>query len=166
LPAADLRGLAQFHRPVDEHLTRRNDVLAQSAAVRNTSKLQQLTELDVVADRLDLDRVARGHCAEHSVGSLVAIEDTPQQVASMRARSTLMMALENIIKQRGMTQADAAGLFGVTQPRVSDLMRGKINLFSMDCLIDMGTVAGLEPHVTIKKTKEQRKRRKEELAAA
>jgi hypothetical protein len=46
-----------------------------------------------------------------------AIEDTPQQAASMRARSTLMMELENIIKQRGMTQADAAVLFGVTQTR-------------------------------------------------
>ncbi|MCX7150128.1 MAG: XRE family transcriptional regulator [Rhodocyclales bacterium] len=95
-----------------------------------------------------------------------AIEDTPQQAASMRARSALMMELESIIKQSGMTQAAAATLFGVTQPRVSDLMRGKINLFSLDCLIDMATVAGLEPHVTIKKPKATRKRRGEELAAA
>ena len=95
-----------------------------------------------------------------------AIEDTPQQAASMRARSALMMELESIIKQRGMTQAEAATLFGVTQPRVSDLMRGKINLFSLDCLIDMATVAGLEPHVTIRKPKVTRKRRDEELAAA
>lgn len=93
-----------------------------------------------------------------------AIEDTPQQAASMRARSVLMMELESIIKQRGMTQAEAATLFGVTQPRVSDLMRGKINLFSLDCLIDMATVAGLEPHVTITKPKASRKRRDEELA--
>jgi predicted XRE-type DNA-binding protein len=95
-----------------------------------------------------------------------AIEDTPQQAASMRARSALMMELESIIKQRGMTQAEAAALFGVTQPRVSDLMRGKISLFSLDCLIDMAAVAGLEPHVTIKKPKATRKRRNEELAAA
>ena len=95
-----------------------------------------------------------------------AIEDTPQQAASMRARSALMMELEIIIKQRGMTQAAAAALFGVTQPRVSDLMRGKINLFSLDCLMDMATVAGLEPHVTIKKPKATRKRRDEELAAS
>ena len=95
-----------------------------------------------------------------------AIEDTPQQAASMRARSALMMELENIIKQRGMTQAKAAALFGVTQPRVSDLVRGKINLFSLDCLMDMATAAGLEPQVTIKKPKVSRKRRNEELAAA
>lgn len=95
-----------------------------------------------------------------------AIEDTPQQAASMRARSALMMELESIIKQRGMTQAEAAALFGVTQPRVSDLIRGKINLFSLDCLIDMATVAGLEPHVTIKKPRSARKGRSEERAAA
>ena len=54
----------------------------------------------------------------------------------------------------------------ITQPRVSDLVRGKINLFSLDCLMDMATAAGLEPHVTIKKPKVSRKRRNEELAAA
>jgi hypothetical protein len=45
-------------------------------------------------------------------------------------------------------------------------MRGKTNLFSLDCLIDMATVAGLEPHITIKKPKAPRKWRNEELAAA
>lgn len=90
---------------------------------------------------------------QHFTSVWDAIEDTPQQAASMRARSALMMELEAIIKQRGLTQTDAAALFGVTQPRVSDLMRGKINLFSLDCLLDMATVAGLEPHVTIKKQK-------------
>jgi len=82
-----------------------------------------------------------------------AIEDTPQQAAGMRARSALMMELESTIKRRDMTQAEAATLFGVTQPRVGDLMRGKINLFSLDCLMAMATAAGLDPHVTIKKSK-------------
>jgi len=95
-----------------------------------------------------------------------AIEDTPRQAASMRARSSLMMELEAIIKRRGMTQDAAAALFGVTQPRISDLMRGKINLFSLDCLMDMATAAGLDPHVTIKKPKATRKQRNEELATA
>ena len=86
-----------------------------------------------------------------------AIEDTPQQAASMRARSALMMELEGLIKRRGMTQSEAAALFGVTQPRVSDLMRGKINLFSLDTLMDMATAAGMEPHVTVKRPKAARK---------
>ena len=86
-----------------------------------------------------------------------AIEDTPQRAAGIRARSELMMEIEGIIRQKKMTQAEAATLFGVTQPRISDLMRGKINLFSLDFLMDMATVAGLEPHLTIKKTKALRK---------
>jgi predicted XRE-type DNA-binding protein len=88
-----------------------------------------------------------------------AIEDTPQQAASMRARAELMMAMQSWVKASGKTQAEAARLFGITQPRMSDLMRGKISLFSLEALIDMATVAGLEPHVTIKKPKVARKRR-------
>ena len=95
-----------------------------------------------------------------------AIEDTPQQAASMRARSALMMELESIIKQRSMTQAEAAALFGVTQPRVSDGMREIPLVDSLICASDMATVAGLEPHVTIKKPKATRRRRDEELAPA
>ncbi len=80
-----------------------------------------------------------------------AIEDTPQQAVSMRAKSELMQALEQTIRQRGMTQQDAAALFGVTQPRISDLMRGKIGLFSLDALMDMAATAGLDPHIVIER---------------
>lgn len=75
-----------------------------------------------------------------------AIEDTPQQAASMHARSALMMCLSEVIRERGMTQGDAAALFGVTQPRISDLMHGKINLFSLGTLMDMAAAAGMSPH--------------------
>lgn len=92
-----------------------------------------------------------------------AIEDTPQQAASMRARSALMMELERVIQKRGMTQAEAAKLFGVTQPRISDLMRGKINLFSLDTLLDMATTAGLNP--VIKLAPVRRKRLAEAVTA-
>ena len=82
-----------------------------------------------------------------------AIEDTPQQAASMKARSALMMALSATIQERGMTQSDAAALFGVTQPRISDLMRGKVNLFSLDTLIDMAATAGMAPIVKVTRLK-------------
>lgn len=78
-----------------------------------------------------------------------AIEDTPQEAASMRARSSLMMNLAEVIRQQGMTQAEAATLFGVTQPRISDLTRGKVNLFSLDTLIDMAATAGMGPMVKV-----------------
>jgi len=80
-----------------------------------------------------------------------AIEDTPQQAASMRARSELVIELTELIKKRGMTQAEAAKLFAVTQPRISDLMRGKVELFSLDALMDMAAIAGLAPQIKIKK---------------
>ena len=80
-----------------------------------------------------------------------AIEDTPQQAASMRARAHLIIELAELIQQQGWTQKMAAEKFGVTQPRISDLMRGKVDLFSLDTLIDMATVAGLAPKITIRK---------------
>ena len=78
-----------------------------------------------------------------------AIEDTPEQAANMKLRSVLMIALNGHITRTGMSQAQAAQRFGVTQPRVSDLMRGKINLFALDALVNMATAAGLriEMHV-------------------
>ena len=78
-----------------------------------------------------------------------AIEDTPEQAANMKLRSVLMTALKDHITSAAMSQAEAAQLFGVTQPRVSDLMRGKINLFALDALVNMATAAGLriEMHV-------------------
>ena len=51
-----------------------------------------------------------------------AIEDTPEEAGNMKLRSVLMMALKNHIARTGMSQAQAAKLFGVTQPRVSDLI--------------------------------------------
>ena len=73
-----------------------------------------------------------------------AIEDTPEEAENMRLRSILMMALKNHLTGTGMSQAQAAKLLGVTQPRVSDLMRGKINLFGLAALVNMATAAGLQ----------------------
>lgn len=78
-----------------------------------------------------------------------AIEDTPQEAASLRARSALMMGLTEAIKTQGLTQAQAAELFGVTQPRISDLTRGKLALFSLDALVDMASTAGMNPTINV-----------------
>ena len=72
-----------------------------------------------------------------------AIEDTPAEAENMRLRSALMMALKEHITRTGLSQSQAAKLFGVTQPRVSDLMCGKINLFGLDTLVNMASAAGL-----------------------
>lgn len=80
-----------------------------------------------------------------------AIEDTPQEAANMKARSALMMAIQEYLRVNNLTQVEAAALLGVTQPRVSDLMRGKIDLFSVDVLINMLAAAGQEVVIRFKK---------------
>ena len=67
----------------------------------------------------------------------------PGEAEHLLVRSRLMMAIEQLIKERGLTQARAARLFGVTQPRVSDLVRGRIELFSIDALVEMLGRAGM-----------------------
>jgi len=78
-----------------------------------------------------------------------AIEDTPEQAENMKLRAALMAALKDRITQNGISQAQAAELFGITQPRVSDLVRGKINLFGLDALVNMVTAAGLHVELRI-----------------
>lgn len=72
-----------------------------------------------------------------------AIEDTPEAAENMKLRSMLITALKNHISSTEMSQAEAAKLLGVTQPRISDLVRGKINLFALDALVNMAVAAGL-----------------------
>ncbi len=78
-----------------------------------------------------------------------AIEDTPAEAENMKLRSSLMMALKEQITRHGWTQAEAASRFGVTQPRVSDLTRGKINLFALDALVNLAVPAGLHIEMRI-----------------
>jgi predicted XRE-type DNA-binding protein len=78
-----------------------------------------------------------------------AIENTPAEAENMKLRSALMIALDRHIKIQGWTQAEAARRLGVTQPRVSDLLRGKINLFGLDTLVNMVTAAGLHVEMRI-----------------
>jgi predicted XRE-type DNA-binding protein len=67
-----------------------------------------------------------------------AIEDTPAQAENMKLRSALMMALKDHIARTGLSQSEAAKLLGVPQPRISDLKRGKVELFGLDTLVNSG----------------------------
>ncbi|MEO6986896.1 MAG: XRE family transcriptional regulator [Paralcaligenes sp.] len=78
-----------------------------------------------------------------------AIEDTPEEAENMKLRSNLMTALKNHLARTGISQAEAAKLLGVTQPRVSDLMRGKINLFGLDALVNMAAAVGLHLEIRV-----------------
>jgi predicted XRE-type DNA-binding protein len=74
----------------------------------------------------------------------------PEEAEHLRLRSELMIRLSRLIESRGLTQAKAAKLLGVSQPRVSDLVRGKIDLFSIDTLVDMLAHAGVRVNLTVR----------------
>ena len=67
----------------------------------------------------------------------------PAEAEHLLIRSDLMIAIRSLIEERGLTQTRAARLLGVTQPRVSDLVRGRIELFSIDSLVEMLARAGM-----------------------
>lgn len=71
-----------------------------------------------------------------------AIADTPGQAANLRSRAELMQKIEAHVKQHGWTQAEAASHCGVTQPRINDLLRGRVSRFSLDALVNIATALG------------------------
>jgi predicted XRE-type DNA-binding protein len=82
-----------------------------------------------------------------------------EEAESTRIRADLMVRVHRFIQGRNLTQAAAAKLFGVTQPRISDLVRGRIDLFSIDTLIDMLARAGVRVRVTVQRSPSKSKRR-------
>jgi predicted XRE-type DNA-binding protein len=73
----------------------------------------------------------------------------PDEAANLLVRTELMLAIEDIIKARGLKQKAAAKLFGVSQPRISDVMRGKLDAFTIDSLVNMLGNAGMRVGVTV-----------------
>ena len=74
-----------------------------------------------------------------------------EEAEHLRLRSLLMVEVRKLIEARGLTQKQAAALFGVTQPRVSDFVRGKIALFSLDALVDMLAHAGARVKLVVER---------------
>ena len=78
-----------------------------------------------------------------------ALSDTPEESAKMTMRSNLLIALEQKVKSWEVTQAEAARRLGVTQPRLNELLRGKIDKFSLDKLINLAIHAGISVRLDI-----------------
>jgi predicted XRE-type DNA-binding protein len=78
-----------------------------------------------------------------------AIADTPEEAANLTLRSELMDEIEAIIKQNGWTQKEAAKRCGVTQPRINDLLRGRISRFSLDALVNIASALGRRVKVSL-----------------
>lgn len=75
----------------------------------------------------------------------------PDEAEHLRIRADLMIELTRLIEKRGLIQGQAAELLGVTQPRISDLMRGKIDRFSIDTLVTMLSRAGADVTVKVRR---------------
>lgn len=75
---------------------------------------------------------------------------SPEEAEHLKVRSELMIHLQKAIDARGLKQAEAAKLLQVTQPRISDLMRGRVDLFSVDTLIDMLARLGIRVKLVLR----------------
>jgi predicted XRE-type DNA-binding protein len=75
---------------------------------------------------------------------------SPEESENLKLRADLMIELSKVIKARRLTQAKAASLFGISQPRVSDLVRGKIDRFSVDTLVAMLGHAGAHVQLVVR----------------
>ena len=78
-----------------------------------------------------------------------AIADTQEQAANLRVRAELMRKIAAIVKDSGWTQSEAAKHCGVTQPRINDLLRGRLSRFSLDALVNIATAIGRKVHVEL-----------------
>ena len=77
------------------------------------------------------------------------LADNPEQAANLRARAELMQKIAGIVKKNRWTQAEAAKRCGITQPRINDLLRGRVSRFSLDALVNIATSLGRRVRVEI-----------------
>ena len=78
-----------------------------------------------------------------------AIADTPAEAVNLRVRSELMDKITAVLQDSGWTQTDAAKHCGVTQPRINDLLRGRISRFSLDALVNIAAALGKRVHIEL-----------------
>ena len=79
-----------------------------------------------------------------------AIEDSSEEAATMTMRSNVMIAIDEKVRSWKITQAQSARRLGITQPRLNDLLHGKINKFSLDTLLTLATRAGLKVKIDVR----------------
>jgi predicted XRE-type DNA-binding protein len=78
-----------------------------------------------------------------------ALADSPEEAVNLRLRSALMQQIAVVLEKSGWTQAESAARCGVTQPRINDLLRGRIARFSLDALVNIAAALGRRVTVTL-----------------
>lgn len=141
---ADKAGLDQLLHFMSEH--------ARAKAEEKIGLSAKLAELD----QFSLDISGGDLSAETQMGQVDTaaehVAGDAAQTESMKLRSELMSALKEYIYRTHLSQSQAAVMFGVTQPRISDLTRGKVDLFGLDALVHMASTAGLRVEMHVRET--------------
>ena len=78
-----------------------------------------------------------------------AFADTAEEAANLKVRAELMRKIATLIQEIGWTQAAAAERCGITQPRMNDLLRGRISRFSLDALVNVASALGQQVHIEL-----------------
>jgi predicted XRE-type DNA-binding protein len=78
-----------------------------------------------------------------------ALADSAEEAANLKVRAELMRKIAALIQEAGWTQAAAADRCGITQPRMNDLLRGRISRFSLDALVNVASALGKQVHVEL-----------------
>ncbi len=141
---ADLDHLLSF---MSEHArTKAEEKIGLSA------KLAELNQEQLSLDALSIEQPATPP-PDQAAAATEQIAKDALQTESMKLRSLLMSALKEHINRAHLSQSQAAKVFGVTQPRISDLTRGKVDLFGLDALVNMASMAGLHVEMHVRDTK-------------
>jgi phage-related protein/predicted XRE-type DNA-binding protein len=130
------------------YFARRDDAVYVLHAFQKKTERTPKRELDLATLRL---KQIGGRMMERQAFANVwdALEDTQADAVSMTMRSKLLIAIEQQVRSWNVSQANAARRLGVTQPRLNDLLRGRIQNFSLDALVDLAARAGLSVRLDI-----------------
>ncbi len=118
--------------------------------IQLSSKIAGIGQEQFALDIISKEMPSSGQ--DGSIGFMEAQYDDVTNVESMKLRSELMSALKEHISRAHLSQSEAAKLFGVTQPRISDLTRGKADLFGLDALVNMAAKAGLRIEMQVRES--------------
>lgn len=124
---------------------------AKPAPPKPTTRVTRVRQVQTLAR--GRDEMAGSTRVSSTGGEMFAdLRFTPEEAKNLKVRAQLMDEVRRLIVARGLTQAQAGALLGVAQPRISDLMRGKIGLFTIDALVNMLAHAGVGVSVAITST--------------
>jgi predicted XRE-type DNA-binding protein len=130
--------------------------MSEDARVKAEEKIGLSSKIASIAQEpLSLDETGDSHHsrAHNSRSDTVeSNEDSADLTENMKLRSVLISALKEHISRSHLSQSQAAKVFGVTQPRISDLTRGKVDLFGLDALVNMVAMAGLRVEMHVRET--------------